>query len=373
MRVVVAKSERDPRWTQRNMAVKVDRRHGMSAGRDATAFAKMSAADKAELDRLLANQTTITARVRKAFLESVDRLAAQIDIGKLRDLLQQGRVSEALGVVDAQLVSAGMQPIGAASTAATVWAGQQAALALTASFAPGQAAFHFGITNPETVRYLRDYEMSLVRGLTQDALGSVRTVISAGVTEGRGPIDIARDVRQFIGLTPSQTQAVMNYRRALENLDRNALDRALRDQRFDPTVRTAIGNGASLSPDYIDKLVERYQQRMLKFRSETIARTEAIRAVNAGNVQLWKQAAADGKVDAAGVTKKWLATHDGRTRHAHLTIPYLNPDGVGLDEPFKSELGPIRFPGDPNATAANTIRCRCALFIRYRKPAQAAA
>jgi hypothetical protein len=107
----------------------------------------------------------------------------------------------------------------------------------------------------------------------------------------------------------------------------------------------------------------------LKYRSETIARTEAIRAVNAGNVQLWKQAAQDGKVDAAGVTKKWIATHDGRTRHAHLTIPMLNPDGVELDQAFKSELGPIRFPGDPDAVAANTINCRCALFMRYRTPA----
>ncbi len=333
----------------------------------------MSTADKAELDRLLSNQAKVSRDIQRQFIESVDKLANKIDIGRIRDLLQAGRVQEAIDTVNAQLVMDGMQPIAAATTAATVWAGQQAALALTQAFAPQQIQFHFGITNPETVNYLRNYEMALIRGLTQDALASVRTVITSGVTAGRNPLDVARDVRQFIGLTERQTQAVLNYRRALENLDRDVLQRTLRDQRFDPTVRTAIGNGAKLPKEYVDKLVERYRQRFLKYRSETIARTEAIRAINAGNVQLWKQAAADGKVDAAGVTKKWIATHDGRTRHAHLTIPFLNPDGVGLDQPFKSELGPIKFPGDPDAVPANTIRCRCALFMRYKTPVARAA
>jgi len=368
MQIVVAKSERDPRWVHRNQSWVNVRRHSATyANAD---ISKASSADKAEIERLLSNQTTVSSRIRRAFTEAVDRLADKVDIERIRTLLEQGRVSEAIGVVDAQLVSSGMQPIGAASTAATVWAGQQAALALSASFAPGEVQFHFGITNPETVRYLQNYEMALIRGLTAGALASVRLAIADGVAAGRNPLDVARDVRQFIGLTPSQTKAVLNYRRALESLDAGALQRQLRDRRFDGTISDAVDSGERLSPDYIDKLVERYRQRTLKFRSETIARTEAIRAVNAGNVQLWRQAVADGKVDADGVRKKWIYTHDSRVRHAHMTIPSLNEGGVGLNEPFKTELGPLMFPGDPNGTAANTIRCRCAMMIRYRAPAQ---
>jgi hypothetical protein len=115
-------------------------------------------------------------------------------------------------------------------------------------------------------------------------------------------------------------------------------------------------------------MVARYRDRYLKYRSETIARTEAIRAVNTGNVMAWKQAIADGKIDADAVTKQWVYTADARTRHAHRTIPGLNPKGIGLDAAFQSELGPIRFPGDPDADAANTVNCRCTMIIRYRAP-----
>lgn len=41
--------------------------------------------------------------------------------------------------------------------------------------------------------------------------------------------------------------------------------------------------------------------------------------------------------------RKWIATYDMRTRHAHALL-----DGqlAEVDEPFESELGPIMFPGD---------------------------
>jgi hypothetical protein len=42
----------------------------------------------------------------------------------------------------------------------------------------------------------------------------------------------------------------------------------------------------------------------------------------------------------------------------------MNPRGVGQNESFTSPLGPILYPGDPSATAENTIQCRCAVFSR---------
>ena len=92
--------------------------------------------------------------------------------------------------------------------------------------------------------------------------------------------------------------------------------------------------------------------------------TESIRAVSAGNHLAWKQAAEDGKVDADAVVRLWVYTHDGKTRPAHIAIPSMNPDGVGLDEAFDSPLGPIMYPGDPDADIANTANCRCAVVYR---------
>ena len=58
------------------------------------------------------------------------------------------------------------------------------------------------------------------------------------------------------------------------------------------------------------------------------------------------------------VRKRWVATKDGRTRHAHQK---LDGQTVDWDESFTSDLGKIRFPGDPRAKPALTYNCRCTL------------
>jgi hypothetical protein len=56
--------------------------------------------------------------------------------------------------------------------------------------------------------------------------------------------------------------------------------------------------------------------------------------------------------------KKWVATLDDVTRHAHAHI-----DGavVGINEKFETELGEMRYPGDPDGIAENVMNCRCHL------------
>jgi uncharacterized protein with gpF-like domain len=381
MQIVVAKSLTDPRWLKRHSHGKHEQ-VGFLAGKlpekrlrttasgamhlPATIkkprhfIAKMSSADQAELDRLLRQTDQISAKFRQAFLDAVNNLGDRIDIGQIRSLLEQGRVDQAIQTVDAQLTAQGFTPVAQAITGAAVRAAQQSASAVNAL---GSLNISFGITNPQTVNFLRTYEMGLIRAMSQDALASVRTAIQAGVAAGRNPIDTARDVRQFIGLTDSQTKAVLNYRNALTQGSRDALSRQLRDRRFDPTVARAARGESVLSNDQIDNMVSRYAARYLKYRSETIARTESIRALNAGNLQLWNQAAASGKVDAQTVTRKWITAGDDRVRDSHAAL-----DGaeVGLNEPFDSDQGPIMYPGDPSAPASMTINCRCTLIYRFK-------
>jgi len=347
---VVAKSATDPRWLGRHNRKRFA----------CQPIAKMSSADQAELDRLLRQADQLSADVRRAFLDAVNNLGDKINIDQIKSLLEQGRVDQAIQTVDAQSIAQGFAPVADAITGAAVAAAQQSARAVNAI---GEMNISFGITNPTTVDFLRTYEMGLIRAMSQDALASVRTAIQAGVAAGRNPIDTARDVRQFIGLTDSQTQAVINYRNALTQGSRDALSRQLRDRRFDPTVARAARGESVLSSDQIDNMVSRYSARYLKYRSETIARTESIRALNAGNHQLWNQMAASGKVDAKTVTRTWVTAGDDRVRDAHAE---LDGDEVGLNEPFDSEDGPIMYPGDPNASAAMVINCRCTLIYRFK-------
>lgn len=91
------------------------------------------------------------------------------------------------------------------------------------------------------------------------------------------------------------------------------------------------------------------QQDYLDGRVKMILRTESNRAINYGN-----ELAAD-KFEYK-TQKRWVAVHDSRTRHWH-----LNADGqtVNQDGTFSVGGEQMEFPGDPNASGANTINCRC--------------
>lgn len=84
------------------------------------------------------------------------------------------------------------------------------------------------------------------------------------------------------------------------------------------------------------------------------ARTAITSAQNGGRMDSYKAASDMG----IKVRKRWVATKDGRTRHAHQK---LDGQTVDWDESFTSELGKIRFPGDPRAKPALTYNCRCTL------------
>ena len=88
------------------------------------------------------------------------------------------------------------------------------------------------------------------------------------------------------------------------------------------------------------------------------ARTAYTGAQNAGRIEGLHQAQRLG----IKVKKKWLAILDSRTRDAH-----ANLDGQiqEVDDPFKSDLGEIMFPGDPTAKPGNVMNCRCTLTYEY--------
>lgn len=81
------------------------------------------------------------------------------------------------------------------------------------------------------------------------------------------------------------------------------------------------------------------------------ARTMATGAQNAGRIDSYKRA------ERLGIKMKqqWLATLDNRTRHSHRLLDHeIQPVG----EKFSNGC---RFPGDPDAPAAEVYNCRCSL------------
>jgi uncharacterized protein with gpF-like domain len=92
------------------------------------------------------------------------------------------------------------------------------------------------------------------------------------------------------------------------------------------------------------------------FRADRIARTETVRGSNYGAMQ-------GARALDFLVQKVWIAAMDNRTRPAPgEAVPYshryLNGKREALEQPFNNGE-PIMQPGDPKASAANTINCRC--------------
>jgi hypothetical protein len=103
----------------------------------------------------------------------------------------------------------------------------------------------------------------------------------------------------------------------------------------------------------------------LSLRGQTIARTETIKALNAGRQEAIDQLveSPNNNIAAADVTKTWQDTGDSRTRSSHGAA-----DGqkVGKDEAFTVGGYQLRYPGDTSlgAPGGETINCRCYMQVR---------
>lgn len=224
------------------------------------------------------------------------------------------------------------------------------------------AAMSFTLLNPSAVSFLQGYSFELITGLTAIMRESIRDVLTQAFRDGLPVAAQARLIRQYIGLTPAQIRAVENYRRLLESGDpgalRETMGRALRDARYDRTIERTVTEGARLTRQQINAMVDRYVSRQLKYRAEMIARTETIRAANAGQIEAWRQAQQQGYL-ATTVRQKWIYTNDERTCTVCPQIAEMNPVGVPIGGVFRAPGGAVKQPPDPHP------RCRCALGLLF--------
>ena len=218
---------------------------------------------------------------------------------------------------------------------------------------------YFNQVNPRLVNIINTWSNRLITNESQATIQGIGQVLSQTTLQGQNPLVGARRIRDSIGLTPQQVRAVDNYERKLR-AGESVESYQLRDKRL---------KKKTLTEDDIIKRVERYRQRQLKFRAETIARTESLRMVNMANQHIYENGIEEGRIGANDYRKFWVATRDMRTRDAHRSLPSMNPQGRAINEAFVSTLGRIMYPHDPNASASNTIRCRCVVVYELQAEA----
>jgi len=92
------------------------------------------------------------------------------------------------------------------------------------------------------------------------------------------------------------------------------------------------------------------------FRAATVARTETHAAATFGSIESVREAER-----SLGVVmlKEWLPTMDDRTRPEHAAMAGSDP--IPMDAKFLVGGEEMDRPGDPSASAASQINCRCAM------------
>lgn len=214
---------------------------------------------------------------------------------------------------------------------------------------PPSIGYAFDRFDENTQARLLELLDSMISDLSSSAIETVNSLVISGLRAGDSADEIAASIRDTISLTADQAEAVSSYRRALEDLDSNALGRALRDSSYDSLVESAIDSGEFLSDKIISDAVDAYMENYLDYRAATIARTESIRAANAGLRDSYQQASERGVIPEDAVRRMWLLDLDEVTCPVCIDVADQTPDGVGLNEDFPLGDPPLH----PN--------CRCTI------------
>ena len=197
----------------------------------------------------------------------------------------------------------------------------------------------------------------------------VYEVVSQGKADGLSSRLIAQKLADAIGVTEQQFQAIENYRRLLEKGSSQALDRELRDGRFDGVVERSIKNNKPLTQEQIDRMVAAYRRRYIRYRADTMTRTEVKRVVEAGRDEAANQMLDKAGLQPGDMIKEWRSRRDDRVRYTH-THASLDGQKVRQDQYFLSVSGAkLMYPGDSSAPLSEIINCRCRT-LRYIQPEQ---
>lgn len=224
----------------------------------------------------------------------------------------------------------------------------------------------FDISNPRILRFIEKQTGELMVNITDTTLANVKRIISDGFNRGLPGRVVSPTIRGVVGLTDRQAIAAERFR---FNLEEGNLTRLTQFQR--KTVAPHLGRGVKNinfdKPNILDQfkiavnrqklttMVDRYEQRHLKVRSDMVADTEASFAMNFGQQEVWEQNAQEGLFDRNKALKVWLTVPDDKL-DKKMCAP-LDGVAVPLDQTFDvPTVGPqLAPPAHP--------KCRCLMEL----------
>jgi hypothetical protein len=332
-----------------------------------------------QLDRLLAKQRPA---VERAWRQAISDIASRATLNRIVQALRRNDIEaaiDAIGINRAALsgiitpLSETYAAAGAAVTAAQTWRLPDMS----------RVVVRFDLANPRANAFISEYSTNLVTNVAEESREALRVAIRAGYDQGRGPLDIARDLTGrigkngrrtggIVGLDEPSARYVQNMRARLASGDpvemRKVLSMTRRDRRLDGIVRRAIEAGRPVSQKDINRLTGRYSDRLLALRGERIARTETATAVETARLDAFKNGLEETGIPDWAVEREWRhggGRNDPRDDHVAysgttvtgVNTPFVLPSGARMLHPHDTSLG---------AGAGDIVNCTCRQVIRVR-------
>jgi len=291
--------------------------------------------------------------VRSEFVAAMRQARAGVDMKALEAAIARGDVDAAFRAL--RFDAADLFKTDTAITAAMTAGGsyQMGAFQHATRRAPiaSRIVQSFGGRNERAERIALELGSRLVTEVVDDTRVMIAQTIRAGLEAGAGPLRTALDIggrvvngkRQggLVGLDSRRAGWVQNYRAKL------------------------LAEGRPQSQ--IDRMAQQYSNKLLRQRGETIARTETLKALNAGRQEALDQLIENpnNDVQSQDVVRAWDSTgEDGRTRQSHLDADKQDPVPQGV--PFIVGGYSMMYPGDSSmgAPPGETVNCRCYSDIR---------
>jgi hypothetical protein len=333
-----------------------------------------------QLDLLLARQRPAMER---AWRQAISDVANRATLNRIVQALRRNDIEaaiDAIGINRAALsgiitpLSETYASAGAAVTEAQTWRLPDMS----------RTVVRFDLANPRANAFISEYSTNLVTNVAEESREALRTAIRAGYEQGRGPLDIARDLTGrigkngrrtggIVGLDEPSARYVQNMRARLASGDpvemRKVLGMTRRDRRLDGIVRRAIEAGKPVTQKDINRLTGRYSDRLLALRGERIARTETATAVETARLDAFKNGMDEAGIPDYAVERTWRHgggrndPRDGHVAYSGTTVtgvdtPFVLPSGARMMHPHDASLG---------AGAGDIVNCTCrqSISIRY--------
>lgn len=216
-------------------------------------------------------------------------------------------------------------------------AGNSAAAKLTGrligkdiSFRTRVESWGFDVLNPRGLEYLQRKAAQHVTAITEETRTALRAVLAEMHNAGVTPLEQAKRIKDYVGLTEGHARAVEHLRERLSD----------------------AGTGAGR----IEQLVARKTRELLDLRALNISRTEGAFASAAGARESRAQAADEGLFEAATVVRVWMTAEDEAT--CAICEPMDGQESNGLDGSFTTG------EGDEIDDAPAHVNCRCTTELR---------